>query len=83
MTDQTTPPQDRRGARHDLTRRPRLRGEDRDRVRTQLAEDYTGDASIRALAAKHDLSYGLTRTLLVEANVELRPGRRRPKAAGQ
>jgi hypothetical protein len=82
-TDQTIPPQERRGARHELQRRPRLRGEDRDRVRAELAKGYAARASIRDLAAEHDLSFGLTRKLLLEAEVELRVGGRRPKAADQ
>ncbi|MGW6456312.1 helix-turn-helix domain-containing protein [Streptomyces sp. NPDC055078] len=82
-TDQRTPLQERRGARHELTRRPRLRGEDRDRVRAKLAEKYAENASIRNLAAEYDLSFGLTRTLLLEADVELRHRPRRLTAAGQ
>ncbi|BBA98280.1 hypothetical protein RVR_4411 [Actinacidiphila reveromycinica] len=71
--------QERRGARRDLQRRPRLRGDDRDTKRTALAEGYRARASIRALAAEHDLSFGLTRTLLLEAGVELRSRNREPK----
>jgi hypothetical protein len=72
-TDDTTP-QERRG--------PRLRGKDRDRIRAAIAEGYPG-ASIRVLADQHHLSFGLTRTLLLEAGVELRSSRRRPKTAEQ
>ncbi|MFJ7592473.1 helix-turn-helix domain-containing protein [Streptomyces sp. NPDC097617] len=83
-TDLTTPSQERRGARHELTRRPRRRGDDRDQLRQTLADAYSdGGVSIRALAAEHDLSYGLARTLLLEAKVELRHRPRRLTAAGQ
>ncbi|MBT2453318.1 helix-turn-helix domain-containing protein [Streptomyces sp. ISL-86] len=79
-TDLTTPPQERRD---ELIRRPRRRGEDREQLHQVLADAYNDGASIRALAAEHDLSYGLARTLLLEAKVELRNRRRRPKAADQ
>lgn len=61
-----------RGPRHDLVRRPRRKGDDRAQLRTDLAKAYIGGASIRALAAEHDLSYGLARDLLLEADVALR-----------
>jgi hypothetical protein len=80
-TDQTAPSQERRSARRDQIRRPRLRGEERDRMREKLAKAYDEDASIRGLADEHDLSFGLTRTLLLEADVELRSRQR--KAAEQ
>ncbi|MEU2487119.1 helix-turn-helix domain-containing protein [Streptomyces sp. NPDC012617] len=79
----TPAPHERRGTRHALTRRPRLRGDERASVRTQLVEKYGADQSIRALAAEFDLSYGLTRTLLLEAEVELRHRPRRLTEAGQ
>ncbi|WP_233534061.1 helix-turn-helix domain-containing protein [Streptomyces murinus] len=79
-TDLTTSQPERRGARHDLQRRPRRRGKEREKLRKALAKKY-GKASIRALAAEHKLSYGLTRTLLLEAGVELRSRSRRPKTA--
>lgn len=82
-TDLTTPPQERRIARHELIRRPRRRGDDRDQLRQALADAYNDGASIRTLAVEHDLSYGLTRTLLLEAEVELRHQPRRLKAAVQ
>lgn len=73
----------RRGGRPRLTRRPRLRGDDRTRMRQDLADGYQAGDSIRALATAHDLSFGLTRILLLEANVTLRPGHRaRAKEAG-
>ncbi|MFI0934666.1 helix-turn-helix domain-containing protein [Streptomyces sp. NPDC021019] len=57
-------------------RRPRRRGQEREQLRTDLAKGYGGGegagSSIRRLAAAHRLSYGLTRTLLLEAGVELR-----------
>ncbi|MET9321918.1 helix-turn-helix domain-containing protein [Streptomyces sp. NPDC003038] len=80
--DQTTP--ERRGSRQELTRRPRVKGEKRAALKKALADGYAADNSIRALAAEHDMSYGLTRTLLLDAGVTLRPRARRPrKAAGQ
>lgn len=53
-------------------RRPRLTSDDRARVRGELVKAYTAEMSIRALAAAYDLSYGLTRTLLLEADAQLR-----------
>ncbi|GAA2948816.1 helix-turn-helix domain-containing protein [Kitasatospora cinereorecta] len=82
-TDLTAPRQERHGARHELTRRPRLTDKERDLVRAQLAKGYAANASIRNLAAEYDLSFGLTRTLLLEAKVELRHQPRRLTAAGQ
>lgn len=70
---ETSPP--RRGARNGTKYRPRLRGEERADVRRTLASAYDGGASIRALVAEHHLSYGLTRTLLLEAEVKLRSKR--------
>ncbi|MFD4315061.1 helix-turn-helix domain-containing protein [Streptomyces sp. NPDC058548] len=80
MTSEQTPTPERRGARGQQVRRPRRRGEVRDQLRQALATGYNGGASIRDLAGEHDVSYGLTRTLLLEAEVELRARRRRPKA---
>lgn len=53
-------------------RRVRRRGEEREKLRASLAEGYDGGLSIRKLAGPAGLSYGLTRTLLLEAGVELR-----------
>ncbi|MEC3995236.1 hypothetical protein VSR01_17505 [Actinacidiphila sp. DG2A-62] len=85
MSTDQTPAQERRGARHDQIRRPRLRGEERDRVRAAMAKTYNEDesASIRSLADEHDLSFCLTRVLLLEADVVLCSRRRRAKAAEQ
>ncbi|MGW6391131.1 helix-turn-helix domain-containing protein [Streptomyces sp. NPDC055103] len=84
MSSELAEPQpEKRGTRRELIRRPRLRGDDRERVRGELAKKYGGDASIRDLAAEYDLSFGLTRALLLEAKVQLRPRRRRLKADGQ
>lgn len=82
-TEPTGTGAEHRGARGPQIRRPRRRGEERAELHQQLAVAYTGGASIRELAARHDLSYGLTRTLLLEAEVELRLRRRPRKAAGQ
>ncbi|WNI20328.1 helix-turn-helix domain-containing protein [Actinacidiphila sp. ITFR-21] len=75
-TDQETAAPQPRGPRPPQVRRPRLRGEERDQVRADVAKGYKKPkASIRSLAADFDLSFGLTRTLLQEAGVTLR-GRR-------
>ncbi|MGW5930549.1 helix-turn-helix domain-containing protein [Streptomyces anulatus] len=70
-----------RGSREKQERRPRRRGQEREQLRTDLAKGYDGGegpgSSIRRLAAAHRLSYGLTRTLLLEAGVELRARARR------
>ena len=50
----------------------RLKGEERRRVAASLAGEYAAGASIRALAADADLSYGKTRALLLEAGMKLR-----------
>lgn len=71
------------GPGQEPTRRPRVRGDERARLQKALADGYAADASIRALAAEHGLSYGLTRTLLSEAGVRLRPRARRPRKAAQ
>lgn len=71
--------------------RPRLTPEARALLREALAKGYeqTGDErapSIRDLAAEHGRSFGLARTLLLEAGVKLRPargGRKSRKAASQ
>ncbi|MBM9506730.1 helix-turn-helix domain-containing protein [Actinacidiphila acididurans] len=63
-------------------RRPRRRGEERELLRAQLKKGYARPASIRNLAAEHDLSYGLTRVLLLEAGVELRTRKHKPSPAG-
>lgn len=77
--DQTTP--ERRGSRQELTRRPRVKGAKRAALQKALVDGYAADNSIRALAAEHDMSYGLTRTLLLDAGVTLRPRARRPRKA--
>lgn len=70
----------RRGARGQQVRRPRRRGEEREQLRKDLAKGYAARSSIRTLAAVHGLSYGLTRTLLLEAGVKLRTRARRSRA---
>jgi len=75
-----------RGGRPPQKRRPRLTGEARERMRTAIAPAYKAGDTIRGLAALHDLSYGLTRALLLEAGVTLRTRRGRRdagKAAGR
>lgn len=72
----------RRGARpQGHVRRPRLRGEDRDKARSAAQQSYDGGASIRDVAAEYGLSFGLVRTLLLEAGVTLRPRARRARKA--
>ncbi|MEV6565939.1 helix-turn-helix domain-containing protein [Streptomyces kronopolitis] len=61
----------KRGSRGHREYRPRLRGAEREKLRRQLAQEYNG-GSIRELAARHNLSFGLTRLLLIEEDVELR-----------
>lgn len=50
----------------------RLRGEARAATGRLLAERYETGTSIREVAGEFSLSYGLTRSLLLEAGVELR-----------
>jgi hypothetical protein len=67
------------------SRHERLTGRDRARLREEAARDYAARSSIRAVAAHlreryGSVSYGLARTLLLEAGVPLRPksvGKRR------
>lgn len=84
-TELATPTRECRGPQAPQTRRPRRRGDERDQLRKALADSYNAGASIRALADEHDMSYGLTRTLLREAGVQLRTrrGTRTPKKAEQ
>lgn len=52
-----------------------LTGEDRTRVRTDAARRYLAGSTIQSVARQIGFSYGLTRTLLIEAGVRLRkPG---------
>jgi hypothetical protein len=70
--------------RRETIRRKRLRGEDRKAVRTAVVKAYEQErASIRALAGVHGLSFGLTRTLLLEGGVVLRDRRRTRAGAGR
>lgn len=72
-TDLEAPEPKRRGPRGPQIRRPRLRGEERDQVRADVAKGYKAPkASIRSVAKDQDLSFGLTRDLLLEAGVKLR-----------
>lgn len=72
--------QERRGARQQQRRRPRITGEERELLRQDLKKDYDANASIRVLAGKYDLSFGLARVLLLEAGVTMRSRvRRAPK----
>jgi hypothetical protein len=73
LTDRT----ERRGARPPQKRRPRITGEDRVLLRQDLKRDYDASASIRNLAERYDLSFGLTRVLLLEAGTVLRSRARR------
>ncbi|WP_327385002.1 helix-turn-helix domain-containing protein [Streptomyces sp. NBC_01207] len=51
---------------------PRLRGEERRKVATQMAREYDGGASIRGLVTVHGRSYGFTRVLVIEGGGRLR-----------
>lgn len=51
----------------------RVTGAEREKLRAQLAAEYRGGKSIRRLAHDHNLSVGLTRIILVEADTPLRP----------
>lgn len=51
---------------------PRLRGESRDKVAAQLAKQYEGGASLRALVNEHGRSYGFIRTLVLAGGATLR-----------
>lgn len=79
MTTAQTDPASKQNTR---TVRPRLRDDERALVRGLMAKEYRAGAAIRALAAQHELSYGLARTLLLEAGVELRSRRRPARKAG-
>lgn len=50
----------------------RIRGTDRERLKATLAKQYAAGSTIRALAAEHHVSIGLSRNLLVEAGVQFR-----------
>lgn len=53
----------------------RLTGETRTRIRTRAAELYLAGCTIESVARQIGRSYGLARTLLLEAGVRLRkPG---------
>lgn len=59
-----------------------LHGERRIAVRARAAELYLAGCTIRSVAGQVGRSYGATRKLLLEANVQLRErGGRIPKAA--
>lgn len=76
----TSRTQERRGARPPQKRRPRITGEERELLRQDLKKDYDASASIRDLAEKYDLSFGLARVLLLEAGAVMRTRvRRAPK----
>lgn len=49
-----------------------LRGDERAAMIHRLADAYEAGASIRALAARHHLTYGTVRNLLIEGHVTLR-----------
>jgi hypothetical protein len=52
-----------------------LTGETRTRIRTDAARRYLAGSTIQSVARQIGLSYGTTRTLLLEAGVRLRkPG---------
>lgn len=76
MTDQETAAPQQREPRPPQVRRPVLRGEERDKLREDAVKGYAKPkASIRSVAAEVGRSFGLTRSLLLEAGVEFRGGR--------
>ncbi|MVO84143.1 hypothetical protein GPA10_05000 [Streptomyces sp. p1417] len=54
------------------TRRPRLKGTDREETARRAAELYGQGCTIASVARQLDRSYFLARTLLLEAGVTLR-----------
>lgn len=54
-------------------------GKERIKLSKQLAREYKGGLSIREVADQNGISYGKTRSLLVESGVKIRP-RGGPKA---
>ncbi|MEU6628359.1 helix-turn-helix domain-containing protein [Streptomyces parvus] len=52
--------------------RTRLKGAAREELASTLAKGYA-NASVRQLAVRHGLSFGLTQTLLREGGAEIRP----------
>lgn len=85
MDTPMTNPQDepeRRGPKEMEKRGPRRSEQQLAALRKVLAEGYDAGASIRALAAEHEVSYGFVREHLLKAEVELRTTRgTRPAAA--
>lgn len=59
-------------ARVGLKYRPRIKGAERVEVARSLRRAYEGGATIRALAARRTMSYGLVYALLKEAKTEFR-----------
>ncbi|SNS21685.1 helix-turn-helix domain-containing protein [Rhodococcoides kyotonense] len=59
----------------------RITGDSRDRLRSQLVEQYTAGASIRVLAQQTGRSYGFVHKVLAESDTPLRtrggPNRRK------
>lgn len=55
-----------------FTFRDRRTGVDRDQLRAEMMRDYAAGASIRALAARYETSFGLARALLLEGDVVMR-----------
>ena len=65
----------------EISKGRRLGGSERADVARQLLAEYYGGASIRTLAARHGISIGRVRTLLVEAGVAFRPRGGRSRGA--
>lgn len=50
-----------------------LKGTARTDLQNRAAAEYAAGDSIRALCARHHLSYGAMRSLLIQARVQMRP----------
>jgi hypothetical protein len=55
------------------TRGTRLAGPEREKLRSRAAQIYAGGATIAQTARQIDRSYGLTRMLIDESEVAIRP----------
>lgn len=53
-------------------RQPAPPSPERARTAVRLAAEYAGGASIRAVATRHNISYGHTRRLIIEGGGQMR-----------